>query len=154
MNKDIKQTIKIIQQELKTDFDIALFEYKESNIKALNIQKLKKDKINKIYSSDNFLDLLDLLNALYVIRLNTIFPINKYYSKKIDIMWFLDSIKSYPIEQKYISLFNILLKNELIYRNLWNKAKNISLHYGDTVETISNKYLTVKSLDVEEMNLI
>lgn len=154
MNKDIKQTIKIIQQELKTDFDIALFEYEESNIKALNIKKLKKDKINKIYSSDNFLDLLDLLNALYVIRLNTIFPINKYYSKKIDIMWFVDSIKSYPIEQKYISLFNILLKNELINSNLWNKGKNISLHCGDTIETISNKYLAVKSLDEEEMNLI
>lgn len=154
MNKDIKQTIKIIQQELKTDFDIALFEYEESNLKALNIQKLKKDKINKIYSSDNFLDLLDLLNALYVIRLNVIFPLNKYYSKKIDIMWFLDSIKSYPIEQKYISLFNILLKNELINNNLWDKAKNISLHSGDTVETISNKYLTIKSLDTKEFDLI
>lgn len=154
MNKDIKQTIKIIQQELKTDFDIALFEYKESKVKALNIQKLKKDKINKIYSSDNFLELLDLLNALYVIRLNTIFPINKYYSKKIDIMWFLESIKSYPIEQKYIYLFNILLKNELINNNLWNKAKNVSLHYGDTIETISNKYLAIKSIDENELNLI
>lgn len=154
MNKAIKQTIKTIQQELKTDFDIAFFEYEESNIKALNIQKLKKDKINKIYSSYDFLELLDLLNALYVIRLNVIFPLNKYYSKKIDIMWFLDSIKSsYPIEQKYISLFNILLKNELINSNLW-KAKNISLHCGDTIETISNKYLAVKSLDEEEMNLI
>lgn len=154
MNKAIKQTIKTIQQELKTDFDIALFEYEESNIKALNIQKFKKDKINKIYSSYSFLELLDLLNALYVIRLNTIFPINKYYSKKIDIMWFLNSIKSYPIEQKYISLFNILLKNELINNNLGNKAKNISLHCGDTIETISNKYLTVKSLDVDELDLI
>lgn len=154
MNKAIKQTIKTIQQELKTDFDIALFEYKESNIKALNIQKLKKDKINKIYSSDNFLDLLDLLNALYVIRLNIIFPINKYYSKKNDVMWFLGSIKSYPIEQKYISLFNILLKNELINNNLWDKAKNISLHCGDTIETISNKYLSVKSLDTKEFDLI
>lgn len=154
MNKAIKQTIKTIQQELKTDFDIALFEYEESNIKALNIKKLKKDKINKIYSSNDFLELLDLLNALYVIRLNTIFPINKYYSKKIDIMWFLGSIKSYPIEQKYISLFNILLKNELIDSKLWNKAKNISLHCGDTIETISNKYLTVKSLDTKEFDLI
>lgn len=154
MNKAIKQTIKTIQQELKTDFDIAFFEYEESKVKALNIQKLKKDKINKIYSSVEFLELLDLLNALYVIRLNTIFPINKYYSKKIDIMWFVDSIKSYPIEQKYISLFNILLKNELINSNLWNKAKNISLHYGDTIATISNKYLTVKSLDTKEFDLI
>lgn len=154
MNKDIKQTIKIIQQELKTDFDIALFEYKESKAKALNIQKLKKDKINKIYSSYNFLELLDLLNALYVIRLNTIFHINKYYSKKIDIMWFVGSIKSYPIEQKYISLFNILLKNELIDSKLWNKAKNISLHCGDTIETISNKYLVAKSLDTKEFDLI
>jgi hypothetical protein len=66
----------------------------------------------------------------------------------------VDSIKSYPIEQKYISLFNILLKNELIENNLWKKAKNISLHYGDTVETISNKYLAVKSLDTKEFDLI
>ena len=33
MNKDIKQTIKIIQQELKTDFDIALLSIKNLILK-------------------------------------------------------------------------------------------------------------------------
>lgn len=147
-----KIVIKELKNELKTDLEIYKYEYKE-NLKKIKVDNLLKldelatDKLKDIETNNDFLYLLEIINFLYSLKLNTVYILNTKEYNIIDCLsyteWFLSNVsKTFPLEIKYINLLNLLFNEEF---NLNNYVLFIK---GDTIENIFNKYNQYKEGEI------
>jgi len=147
-----KIVIKELKNELKTDLEIYKYEYKE-NLKKIKVDNLLKldelatDKLKDIETNNDFLYLLEIINFLYSLKLNTVYILNTKEYNIIDCLsyteWFLSNVsKTFPLEIKYINLLNLLFNEEF---NLNNYVLFIK---GDTIENIFNKYNQYKESEI------
>ena len=144
--------IKQLKNELKIDLEIAKHEYEENlqNIKILNLLKLDElanEKLKEIETNNDFLYLLEIINFLYSIKLNTVYILNTKEYNIIDCLsytdWFLSNVsKTFPIEIKYINLLNLLFNEE------FNLNNHVLFIKGDTIENIFNKYNQYKEREI------
>ena len=147
-----KIVIKELKNELKTDLEIYTYEYKE-NLKKIKVDNLLKldelaiDKLKDIETNNDFLYLLEIINFLYSLKLNTVYILNTKEYNIIDCLsyteWFLSNVsKTFPLEVKYINLLNLLFNEEF---NLNNYVLFVK---GDTIEVVFNKYNQYKEREV------
>lgn len=147
-----KIVIKELKNELKTDLEIYKYEYKE-NLKKIKVDNLLKldelatDKLKDIETNNDFLYLLEIINFLYSLKLNTVYILNTKEYNIIDCLsyteWFLSNVsKTFPLEVKYINLLNLLFNEEF---NLNNYVLFVK---GDTIEVVFNKYNQYKEREV------
>ena len=147
-----KIVIKELKNELKTDLEIYKYEYKE-NLKKIKVDNLLKldelatDKLKDIETNNDFLYLLEIINFLYSLKLNTVYILNTKEYNIIDCLsyteWFLSNVsKTFPLEIKYINLLNLLFNEEF---NLNNYVLFVK---GDTIEVVFNKYNQYKEREV------
>lgn len=147
-----KIVIKELKNELKTDLEIYKYEYKE-NLKKIKVDNLLKldelatDKLKDIETNNDFLYLLEIINFLYSLKLNTVYILNTKEYNIIDCLsyteWFLSNVsKTFPLEIKYINLLNLLFNEE------FNLNNHILFIKGDTIENIFNKYNQYKESEI------
>lgn len=147
-----KIVIKELKNELKTDLEIYKYEYKE-NLKKIKVDNLLKldelatDKLKDIETNNDFLYLLEIINFLYSLKLNTVYILNTKEYNIIDCLsyteWFLSNVsKTFPLEIKYINLLNLLFNEEFHLKN------HVLFIKGDTIENIFNKYNEYKEREV------
>lgn len=147
-----KIVIKELKNELKTDLEIYKYEYKE-NLKKIKVDNLLKldelatDKLKDIETNNDFLYLLEIINFLYSLKLNTVYILNTKEYNIIDCLsyteWFLSNVsKTFPLEIKYINLLNLLFNEE------FNLNNHVLFIKGDTIENIFNKYNKYKEREV------
>lgn len=154
MKSEVKKkiVIKELKNELKTDLEIYTYEYKE-NLKKIKVDNLLKldelatDKLKDIETNNDFLYLLEIINFLYSLKLNTVYILNTKEYNIIDCLsyteWFLSNVsKTFPLEVKYINLLNLLFNEEF---NLNNYVLFVK---GDTIEVVFNKYNQYKEREV------
>jgi hypothetical protein len=147
-----KIVIKELKNELKTDLEIYKYEYKE-NLKKIKVDNLLKldelatDKLKDIETNNDFLYLLEIINFLYSLKLNTVYILNTKEYNIIDCLsyteWFLSNVsKTFPLEIKYINLLNLLFNEE------FNLNNHVLFIKGDTIENIFNKYNQYKESEI------
>ena len=147
-----KIVIKELKNELKTDLEIYKYEYKE-NLKKIKVDNLLKldelatDKLKDIETNNDFLYLLEIINFLYSLKLNTVYILNTKEYNIIDCLsyteWFLSNVsKTFPLEIKYINLLNLLFNEE------FNLNNHVLFIKGDTIENVFNKYNKYKEREV------
>ena len=154
MKSEVKKkiVIKELKNELKTDLEIYTYEYKE-NLKKIKVDNLLKldelatDKLKDIETNNDFLYLLEIINFLYSLKLNTVYILNTKEYNIIDCLsyteWFLSNVsKTFPLEVKYINLLNLLFNEEF---NLNNYVLFVK---GDTIEVVFNKYNQYKEREI------
>lgn len=154
MKSEVKKkiVIKELKNELKTDLEIYTYEYKE-NLKKIKVDNLLKldelatDKLKDIETNNDFLYLLEIINFLYSLKLNTVYILNTKEYNIIDCLsyteWFLSNVsKTFPLEVKYINLLNLLFNEEF---NLNNYVLFVK---GDTIEVVFKKYNQYKEREI------